>query len=108
MLRRVAYNLARMSGMLDLSRDEKAKHFLPRWLKDTHAAGEGRDILARRLRFFSPSMQRRKRNHALREVQPCTCASPSIEVVKSNHARLRVHGSASACPSIEDFFGFLT
>ena len=27
-----SYNLARMSGMLDLSRDEKAKHFLPRWL----------------------------------------------------------------------------
>ena len=25
-----SYNLARMSGMLDLSRDEKAKHFLPR------------------------------------------------------------------------------
>ena len=25
---------ARMSGMLDLSRDEKAKHFLPRWLRD--------------------------------------------------------------------------
>ena len=24
---------ARMSGMLDLSRDEKAKHFLPRWLR---------------------------------------------------------------------------
>ena len=24
------YSLARMSGMLDLSRDEKAKHFLPR------------------------------------------------------------------------------
>ena len=34
MLRRVAYNLARMSGMLDLSRDEKAKHVLPRWLRD--------------------------------------------------------------------------
>ena len=30
MMRRVDYNLARMSGMLDLSRDEKAKHFLPR------------------------------------------------------------------------------
>ena len=29
-----SYNLARMSGMLDLSRDEKAKHFLPRWLRD--------------------------------------------------------------------------
>ena len=25
---------ARMSGMLDLSRDEKAKHFLPRWLRE--------------------------------------------------------------------------
>ena len=25
---------ASMSGMLDLSRDEKAKHFLPRWLRD--------------------------------------------------------------------------
>ena len=34
MLRRADYNLARMSGMLDLSRDEKAKHFLPRWLRD--------------------------------------------------------------------------
>ena len=34
MMRRVDYNLARMSGMLDLSRDEKAKHFLPRWLRD--------------------------------------------------------------------------
>jgi hypothetical protein len=30
MMRRADYNLARMSGMLDLSRDEKAKHFLPR------------------------------------------------------------------------------
>ena len=29
-MRRADYNLARMSGMLDLSRDEKAKHFLPR------------------------------------------------------------------------------
>ena len=28
------YNFASMSGMLDLSRDEKAKHFLPRWLSD--------------------------------------------------------------------------
>jgi len=28
------YSLASMSGMLDLSRDEKAKHFLPRWLSD--------------------------------------------------------------------------
>ena len=26
--------LARMSGILDLSRDEKAKHFLPRWLRE--------------------------------------------------------------------------
>ena len=34
MTRRVDYNLARMSGMLDLSSDEKAKHFLPRWLRD--------------------------------------------------------------------------
>ena len=34
MIRRVDYNLARMSGMLDLSREEKAKHFLPRWLRD--------------------------------------------------------------------------
>ena len=34
MLRRADYNLARMSGMLDLSRDEKAKHFLPRWLRE--------------------------------------------------------------------------
>ena len=34
MMRRADYNLARMSGMLDLSRDEKAKHFLPRWLRD--------------------------------------------------------------------------
>ena len=30
MMRREGYSLARMSGMLDLSRDEKAKHFLPR------------------------------------------------------------------------------
>ena len=29
-----AYTFASMSGMLDLSRDEKAKHFLPRWLRD--------------------------------------------------------------------------
>ena len=29
-MRRADYSLARMSGMLDLSRDEKAKHFLPR------------------------------------------------------------------------------
>ena len=28
------YSFARMSGMLDLSRDENAKHFLPRWLRD--------------------------------------------------------------------------
>ena len=33
-VRREGYNLARMSGMLDLSKDEKAKHFLPRWLRD--------------------------------------------------------------------------
>ena len=33
-MRRAGYSLARMSGMLDLSRDEKAKHFLPRWLRD--------------------------------------------------------------------------
>ena len=25
---------ANMSGILDLSSDEKAKHFLPRWLKE--------------------------------------------------------------------------
>ena len=44
MMRRAVYSLARMSGMLDLSRDENAtcplelqrrrKHFLPRWLRD--------------------------------------------------------------------------
>ena len=34
MTRREDYSLARMSGMLDLSRDEKAKHFLPRWLRE--------------------------------------------------------------------------
>ena len=34
MMCREDYNLARMSGMLDLSRDENAKHFLPRWLSD--------------------------------------------------------------------------
>ena len=28
------YSLASMSGMLDLSSDENAKHFLPRWLSD--------------------------------------------------------------------------
>ena len=32
MMRGVGYSLARMSGMLDLSRDEKAKYLLPRWL----------------------------------------------------------------------------
>ena len=30
MMCRADYNLARISGMLDLSRDENAKHFLPR------------------------------------------------------------------------------
>ena len=34
MMRGADYSLARMSGMLDLSKDEKAKHFLPRWLRD--------------------------------------------------------------------------
>ena len=34
MMRRADYNLARRSGMLDLSSDENAKHFLPRWLRD--------------------------------------------------------------------------
>ena len=44
MARGADYNLARMSGMLDLSRDENAtcppelqrrrKHFLPRWLME--------------------------------------------------------------------------
>ena len=34
MMCRADYSLARMSGMLDLSKDEKAKHFLPRWLRD--------------------------------------------------------------------------
>ena len=33
-MRREDYSLARMSGMLDLSKDEKAKHFLPRWLRE--------------------------------------------------------------------------
>ena len=28
------YSFASMSGMLDLSSDENAKHFLPRWLSD--------------------------------------------------------------------------
>ena len=28
------YSFASMSGMLDLSSDENAKHFLPRWLRD--------------------------------------------------------------------------
>ena len=32
MMRRADYSFARMSGMLDLSREENAKHFLPRWL----------------------------------------------------------------------------
>ena len=30
----VGYSFASMSGMLDLSSDENAKHFLPRWLSD--------------------------------------------------------------------------
>ena len=29
-----AHIFAMMSGMLDLSQDEKAKHFLPRWLSE--------------------------------------------------------------------------
>ena len=28
------YSFASMSGMLDLSSDENAKHFFPRWLSD--------------------------------------------------------------------------
>ena len=32
---------ASMSGMLDLSRDEKAKHFLPRWLREVVVAKGG-------------------------------------------------------------------
>ena len=38
MTRRVDYNLARMSGMLDLSMDEKAKHFLPRWFRTSQSS----------------------------------------------------------------------
>ena len=30
----VVHIFTSMSGMLDLSRDEKAKHFLPRWLRE--------------------------------------------------------------------------
>ena len=37
MMRGADYSLARMSGMLDLSKDEKAKHFLPRWFLLTGA-----------------------------------------------------------------------
>ena len=40
----------------------------------------GSVILARKSRFSSPTMQRQKRNHALRKVQPCTCASPTMQV----------------------------
>ena len=103
-----AYTFAMMSGMLDLSRDENAKHFLPRWLSSASAVGRGCVISAPRSRFESPSMQCRKRNHALRKVQPCTCASPSMQVAEWNHASSRVQGSASAFPSIETFLNFLT
>ena len=89
---------ARLSGMLDL----------PRWLSAVILRGAGCVILARGSRFESPSMQCRKRNHALRKVHPCTCASPSMEVAEWNHASSRVHGSVSALPSIETSFNFLT
>ena len=42
MMRRADYNLARMSGMLDLSRDEKAKHFLPVAIYDQSFGSGGR------------------------------------------------------------------
>jgi hypothetical protein len=58
--------------------------------------------------FFSPTMQRWKRNHALRRAEPCKLRSPTMQVAELNHASLRVHGSARASPSIEYFFGFLT
>ena len=58
--------------------------------------------------FFSPTMQRWKRNHALRRAEPCKLRSPTMQVAELNHASFRVHGSARASPSIEYFFGFLT
>ena len=69
---------------------------------------KGRDILSRRLWFFSPFMQSRKRNHALRRAEPCKLRSPTMQVAERNHALSRVHGSARAFPSIETFFSFLT
>ena len=62
----------------------------------------------RKCGLFSPTMQRQKRNHALRRAEPCTCASPTMQVAERNHALSRVHGSARAFPSIETFFSFLT
>ena len=35
-----AHIFASMSGILDLSRDEKAKHFLPRWLREVAKAND--------------------------------------------------------------------
>ena len=58
--------------------------------------------------FFSPTMQRWKRNHALRRAEPCKLRSPTMQVAELNHASLRVHGSARASPSSEYFFGLLT
>ena len=58
--------------------------------------------------FFSPTMQRWKRNHALRRAEPCKLRSPTMQVAERNHALSRVHGSARAFPSIETFFSFLT
>ena len=55
-----------------------------------------------------PTMQRWKRNHALRRAEPCKLRSPTMQVAELNHASLRVHGSARASPSIEYFFGLLT
>ena len=45
------YSFARMSGMLDLSRDEKVKHFLPRWLRYTFAVANRRDSFAKNRAF---------------------------------------------------------
>ena len=55
-IRGAYYSLARMSGMLDLSRDENAKHFFPRWLSDAPLALAGGVAVAAR-----PALRNAKR-----------------------------------------------
>ena len=69
--------MSMVSGMVDLSRDEKAKHFLPRWLRDAFATDNEHDFEAKIGLFQSI--------HATPKAEPCAPESPTMHLRESIH-----------------------